>query len=236
MDEQESSEEPSNVPSDDEMAVDTEETDDSTSTTVTTSSKTSTATVQSFALPPTPSSSSSSSTSNNIKVTPSNVEDERNSMPPPSTATKSSKSGPNGGHNGENDNPLGSPGFTKKCTPQRITSAQILLMLKSQPKDLLAATKAQGGDLKDVESWLEESEAPPNLKATVQNFIYQSKNGRGETTDSSSTLSPSNQSQNVTATEANGSNANWQLLHQNNSTSSLEDAGCNCKKSKCLKL
>jgi len=78
--------------------------------------------------------------------------DDRAAMPPPASASKASGGphsasslasadisacGPSPDVPTSNAGPERqgpSPGFTKKCTPQRITSAQILLMLKAQPK------------------------------------------------------------------------------------------------------
>ena len=94
----------------------------------------------------------SGATSKNTPASAKQHTDDRAAMPPPASASKASGGshsasslasadisacGPSpdvqtSGAGAERQGP--SPGFTKKCTPQRITSAQILLMLKTQPK------------------------------------------------------------------------------------------------------
>jgi len=199
-------------------------------------------TPQIFILPPTPNPSSSS-----IRVTPSN-DQERNVMPPPSTASKTKTL---------NENPLISPGFTKKCTPQRITSAQILLMLKSQPKDKLQSnhSNSDSSDSSCEEMDSDGRTSSSNSSSSSLNSVNSSQNysRKRSSGDHSNGRMGGNDHQNITLKTSSSSSNGNHLTHQRESggsgdwpshapsltaqsSSDLEDAGCNCKKSKCLKL
>ena len=215
------------------------------------------------------------------------------SAPPSGSFGGSSKGTRSGGMRGGGGDPgpgaTPSPAFQKKCTPQRITSAQILLMLKSQPKDsplhelhAKAAAAPHGSlpvsamaglidaaglpiGLPSVEVGLAPSVVPP--VATAKNSGKNSSRGGGSKSgkggaaktapsavrrdwldggsgahDGNNAMAvdgamPPPASRSTAGSGTRAANANKPPPKTGGAASEPDlDAGCNCKKSKCLKL
>ena len=149
--------------------------------------------------------------------------------------------GYSGGGEGSGPSPPG--GFQKRCTPQRITSAQILLMLKARPKN---------SPLQELAARVEASAAAAAGGGTSSSF------GRGSFGASldeplgalgGSLGAPQHATRGASSAAASAGGAPSRSPRrearpglQNTSgnvgaVGALDpDAGCNCKKSKCLKL
>jgi len=204
----------------------------------------------------------------------------RNSMPPPPasaakekwiTVSKVKRSGGDAAGPGEDRGSsaaagaeaagtLTSPGFTQKCTPQRITSAQILLMLKAQPKDSPLHELSSKNNAANEESEAGGSVAVPGglgvwpSAAAEVHLVQRAGPGPSGAGTQQSGLSGGSSGSGSGSSGGGDSGAaaspsSWggpggpcsdreppRSAKPNDNCGPDLDAGCNCKKSKCLKL